>query len=291
MITARGTFFPQRTYLDVHRFSRCFQRTTGIRLFWGEMIAILQHDKPATAIPPFFDLSHIALLLDVDGTLLDLAARPDGVRVPEDLRIVLKQLSGCARCVLAFVSGRPVAQLDSLFSPLKLSLIGCHGAEMRILPESPVVRRAPLDDAIRSELHALAARFRGTLLEDKGFSIAIHYRAALEQKGALLTAVQEFVRAHAELEWLAGKAVIEFKQPGYDKATACAELLRHAPFAGRRPLFLGDDVTDEAVFRALPQFSGIGISVGRCMEGAQYMLDSPAAVRTWLRDLAAKGAR
>lgn len=236
---------------------------------------------------PAFDLAQIALLLDVDGTLLDLAARPDEVQVPEDIRAVLKDLSACTHCVVALVSGRPAAQLDALFSPVKLALIGCHGAEMRKAPNAPVCQRAPLNAEIRRGLYAFAADFPGTLLEDKRFSIAIHYRGAPALEAPLLAAANEFANAYGELELLAGKAVIEFKPRGYDKATACAELLAHPPFGGRTPVFLGDDVTDERVFHLLPEFSGIGISVGRPMQGAQYMLRSPAEVRSWLRELVA----
>lgn len=240
---------------------------------------------------PAIDLSQIALLLDVDGTLLDLAARPDEVHVPDDLRAVLKALCACPHCVVALVSGRPATQLDALFSPVKLALIGCHGAEMRQSPDAPVRQRAPLAAEIRRGLYALAAQFSGTLLEDKDFSIAIHYRGVPGLEAPLSAAAREFADANPELELLAGKAVIEFKPRGYDKATACAELLAHPPFAGRTPVFLGDDVTDERVFRVLPEFSGIGISVGRPMEGAQHMLRSPAMVRSWLRELIAGDAQ
>jgi trehalose 6-phosphate phosphatase len=234
---------------------------------------------------PTFDLSKIALLLDVDGTLIELAAKPDEVSVPEDLRSVLKVLSDCPHCALALVSGRPAAQLDALFAPLKLALAGCHGAEIRTAPDAPLAKRVPLDNGLRRDLYALASRFPGTLLEDKGYSIAMHFRANLALEAPLLAAANEFVALHPGLEVLAGKAVIEFKPKGYDKASACAELLQATPFAGRMPVFLGDDVTDEVVFRMLPEFSGIGISVGRTMEGAQYMLRSPAMVRSWLRKL------
>lgn len=238
-----------------------------------------------------FDLSRIALLLDVDGTLLDLVARPNDVQVPDDLRDVLKALAECAHCVLALVSGRATAQLDMLFSPVKLAVIGCHGAEIRGHPTAPVQSRAPLDETIRRELYALAAKFPGTLLEDKTYSIAIHYRGAPALEIPLTRAAGEFIAAHPTLEILAGKAVIEFKPRGYDKATACAALLANPPFRGRTPVFLGDDVTDERVFRVLSEFSGIGISVGRAMEGADYMLRSPAAVRAWLRELIARDCR
>jgi trehalose 6-phosphate phosphatase len=201
---------------------------------------------------------------------------------------VLKTLTECPHCVLALVSGRATAQLDALFSPVKLAVIGCHGAQIRSDPDAPVQCRAPLDANIRRDLYALAARFPGTLLEDKTYSLAVHYRGAPALETSLTRAAGEFVAAHPTLEILEGKAVIEFKPRGYDKATACAALIAHPPFRGRTPVFLGDDVTDERVFHVLPEFAGIGISVGRPMKGADYMLRSPAAVRAWLRDLAAR---
>jgi len=255
------------------------------------MIPNLKSVAPHSADISAFELSRIALLLDVDGTLLDLAARPDEVQVPEDLREVLKTLAECAHCALALVSGRSIAQLDALFSPAKLAVVGCHGAEMRSTPGASVQCRPPLDESIRRELYALAAKFPGTLLEDKTYSIAIHYRSAPALEASLKHAAGEFTAAQVALEILEGKAVIEFKPRGYDKATACAALLAHPPFRGRTPVFLGDDVTDERVFDVLPEFSGIGISVGRPMKGADYMLRSPAAVRAWLRELTASDGR
>lgn len=241
------------------------------------------------AAPPVhsFDLSKIALLLDVDGTLLDLAVSPDEVQVPEDLRAVMQRLSRCAHCAMALVSGRPIAQLDALFAPLKLAMVGCHGAEMRDSPDAPIRQRKALDDDIRRGLYALAAQFPGTLLEDKRYSIAIHFRKAPALEAPLSQAAETFVADHPTLERLDGKSVIEFKPRGYDKATACADLLEHLPFRGRVPVFLGDDITDERVFAVLPEFSGVGISVGGAMKGAQFVLRSPAAVRLWLRELAA----
>lgn len=240
---------------------------------------------------PSLQLSKIALLLDVDGTLLDLAALPDEVSVPWDLREALQALSNCGRCALALVSGRPAAQIDALFAPLKFAVIGCHGAEIRRGPQAQLQKRIPLEDGIRRPLYDLAARFSGTLLEDKGFSIAVHYRATPALEKPLRQAAHEFVAAHPTIELLAGKFVIEFKSRGYSKATACTELLKYPPFHGRTPVFLGDDVTDESVFRILSDFDGIGISVGRPMDGAQYMLQSPASVRSWLKDIAPESDR
>jgi trehalose 6-phosphate phosphatase len=241
------------------------------------------------AAPPVhaFDLAKIALLLDVDGTLLDLASRPDDVHVPEELRAALQKLTRSEHCALALVSGRPIAQLDSLFAPLKLAMIGCHGAEMRQQSNGTARRKEALAEDVRRDVYALAAQFPGTLLEDKRYSIALHYRGKSALQLPLMSAAEAFVDDRPDIEILGGKSVIEFKPRGYDKATACAELLSHVPFRGRVPVFLGDDVTDERVFRVLPEFSGVGISVGRAMEGAKFVLRSPAAVRLWLRELAA----
>jgi trehalose 6-phosphate phosphatase len=255
------------------------------------MIPNLKSVASHSAGIPAFDLDRIALLLDVDGTLLDLAARPDEVEVPDDLRAVLNSLAECSHCVVALVSGRSAAQLDALFAPARLPLIGCHGAEIRKHADAPVERRPPLGEDIRRDLHALAAGFPGALLEDKAHSIALHYRGAPALETPLARAADDFVAGRPSLEILEGKAVIEFKPRGYDKATACAALLANPPFRGRTPVFLGDDVTDERVFRVLPEFSGVGISVGRAMEGADYMLRSPAAVRAWLRELIARDSR
>ncbi len=256
-----------------------------------DMVPNTKPVAPHLAALPAFDLSRIALLLDVDGTLLDLAARPDEVQVPNDLREVLKSLTECRHCVLALVSGRSATQLDALFAPAKLPLIGCHGAEIRSTSDAPVQRRPPLDENIRRELYAIAQSFPGTLLEDKTYSIALHYRSAPSLETPLSRAANELIAHHPMLEILGGKAVIEFKPRGYDKATACTALLANPPFRGRIPVFLGDDITDERVFRILPEFSGIGISVGRAMQGADYMLRSPAAVRAWLRELIARDDR
>lgn len=245
-------------------------------------------DTALDRTPPVhaFNLFGIALLLDVDGTLLDLALRPNEVEVPQELCAVLKSLAECQHCVLALVSGRPVIQLDALFSPLKFSAIGCHGAELRESPDAPIKKRAGLGDKVRAELYALAAKFPGTQLEDKHYSIAIHYRSMPASEQPLSDAIEDLLQRHGGIELLAGKAVFEVKPQGYDKATACTALLKHPRFSGRKPVFLGDDITDERVFRIMPELGGIGISVGRPMDGAKYMLRSPAAVRSWLHELA-----
>lgn len=239
--------------------------------------------------PDSIDVTHTALLLDVDGTLLDLASTPDGVVVPRPLASTLRDLLAQSGGAVALVSGRTIATLDRLFGPLAMPAIGGHGAEMRLSSDGPVTKRrpAPLGARLRRQLHALAGIDPRLLVEDKLHSVAVHYRLVLEREDLLKREVEAIVAAdHAsEVESLFGKAVIEVKPKHFNKGTAVAELMTCEPFAGRTPLFIGDDTTDEAVFAILPELGGYGFSVGREMAGADGVFESPQAVRAWLARL------
>jgi trehalose 6-phosphate phosphatase len=242
---------------------------------------------------PSIDLATFAIFLDVDGTLLDIAAKPDAVRVPAPLRGVLQRLADRVDGALAFVSGRPIADLDRIFAPLKLPAAGGHGAELRTSGGGEVVRTgaARLDDRTRQLFAEVAELAPGILIESKPYSLALHYRQAPQIAARLRERVMEISgRLDGEaLEILPGKAVIEIKPQGFSKGTALRDLMRHPPFAGRRPLFIGDDKTDDAAFAVLPEFDGIGISVGGPAPGARYCLDMPEDVRSWLQRLAESG--
>jgi trehalose 6-phosphate phosphatase len=245
------------------------------------------------ALPaPAIDLDEVALLLDIDGTLLDLAPTPSEVSVPPALRQTLAGLLVRTGGALALVSGRPLAGLDLLFAPLELPAIGGHGVELRPaagVPAEPA-RTRDLDPRLQRKLAAIAGIGSGVLIEDKGYSLAVHYRLAPDKGEAVREMVAAVCASFPELplEILPGKAVVEVKPRGVDKATAVAELMRIAPFAGRRPVFVGDDVTDERVFPILPPLSGIGFSVGRRIDGADGWFDGPADVRAWLDGLLAR---
>ena len=235
------------------------------------------------------DLSQLAILLDVDGTLLDFAPTPREVFVSHALRETLGRLWERTGGAVAFVSGRPVNELDLIFSPLQLPAIGGHGAELRTIPgaapESP--RLPPLDPSVKRKFAAIAEAGPGIILEDKGYSLALHYRLAPHAERAIYEAVS-LIRAdlpNAPIEVLPGKCVCEIKHAGFTKATGVRELMTHAPFKGRRPFFIGDDVTDESVFAIMPDMDGLAFSVGRRAKGVAGHFDAPSDVREFLAHL------
>lgn len=235
------------------------------------------------------DIHAVAILLDVDGTVLDIAPTPGAVMVPVELMRVLARLSTAMCGALAFVSGRLIADLDGIFAPLRLPCVGAHGAEVR-LPDGSVMQFATtLAPDLVARLASLARAHAGVLVEDKGYSVAIHYRLAPELGPTILSEVRR-IRAEfpdQALELLPGKSVVEVKRPKFDKGTGVRALMAHEPFAERRPIFIGDDVTDEPCFEVVKDYGGVGLSVGRDIAGALGRFERPADVRRWLRRVAA----
>jgi trehalose 6-phosphate phosphatase len=243
-------------------------------------------DKSSAFLIP--DLRKCALLLDIDGTIVDIAPTPTAVRVTPSLRAVLPRLVDLTGGALALVSGRSLADIDRLFAPLRLAAVGGHGAELRPTHGGDADVRDPLglESALRRKLHAIAGD--GVVAEDKGYAVALHYRLAPEREAQVREAVDEICGEpwDTPIEILPGKAVIEIKHAGFSKATAVRELMARAPFRGRTPIFIGDDTTDETVFAILPELRGIGFSVGREVAGVAGRFDAPANVRAWLEKLA-----
>ena len=237
------------------------------------------------SIPP---LHRCALLFDIDGTLIDLAPTPDSVHVPADLRSTLQRLYELTGGALALVSGRNLDNIDMIFQPLWLPAIGAHGAEIRFSREGAPTRvDLRLDNHLKSRFAAIADLDPGILLEDKGHSLAIHYRLAPSCQAAIykaITAIRADLPA-APIEILAGKCVVEIKPVGFSKATAVRQLMARAPFAARHPVFLGDDVTDDTVFAIMPDLGGTAFSVGRRVPGLDGYFPTAASVRTWLSGL------
>ena len=230
-----------------------------------------------------------AILLDIDGTLLDLAPTPREVWVPPGLAKTLNRLLERTSGALALVSGRSLNDIDLIFAPELFPAVGGHGAEMRISQDSEAVatHAPPMDRELKRRLAAIAKLSPGILLEDKGYSLALHYRLAPHAEKAIYEAVS-LIRAdlpNAPIEVLPGKCVCEIKHSGFTKATGVLELMAHEPFKGRRPIFIGDDVTDEAVFGIMPDLGGLAFSVGRRATGVADHFDEPRDVREWLAHL------
>jgi trehalose 6-phosphate phosphatase len=234
-------------------------------------------------------LDRTAILLDIDGTLLDLAPTPREVWVPPGLAKTLNRLLVRTSGALALVSGRSLNDIDLIFAPEQFPAVGGHGAEMRISQDSEAVatHAPPMDRELKRRLAAIAKLSPGILLEDKGYSLALHYRLAPHAEKAIYEAVS-LIRAdlpNAPIEVLPGKCVCEIKHSGFTKGTGVLELMAHEPFKGRRPIFIGDDVTDEAVFGIMPDLGGLAFSVGRHATGVADYFDEPRDVREWLAHL------
>lgn len=233
----------------------------------------------------------VAVFLDVDGTLVPHEARPDDVAIDGPLRALLERLREATAGALALISGRSMADIDRLFSPARFALAGQHGAERRSV-DGTLHFHAPFSSRLR-EVSAALQRFvnghPGLLLEEKGASLALHYRAV----PALAAAAEDEMRRSLEalgdgFELQGGKFVFEVKPGGRDKGTAIAEFMAEAPFAGRRPVFVGDDLTDEFGFALVNRLGGDSVKVGAGPTAARWRLDDAEAVRQWL---AAIGAR
>src|SRR5256885_6984888 len=233
------------------------------------------------------DLDQSAILLDIDGTLLDLAPTPREVWVPPGLAKTLNRLLERTSGALALVSGRSLSDIDLIFAPEQLPAVGGHVEKRRISQDSEAVatHAPPMDRELKRRLAAIAKLSPGILLEDKGYSLALHYRLAPHAEKAIYEAVS-LIRAdlpNAPIEVLPGKCVCEIKHSGFTKASGVRELMAHDPFKGRQPIFIGDDVTDESVFAIMSDLGGLAFSVGRRAKGVADHFDEPCDVRAWLQ--------
>jgi trehalose 6-phosphate phosphatase len=247
----------------------------------------LDMERGETSLVP--DLRRCAILLDIDGTILDLAPSPQQVWVPTGLRQTLARLDALTGGAVALVSGRSLHDIDLIFSPLELAAIGGHGAELRARVGGKVLQRANLlPTALKRSLASLTELGPGILAEDKGYSLALHYRLAPDMGDTVHAAVHRICAdaAPSTIDILPGKFVVEIKQIGVSKATAVCELMTYPPFADRNPIFIGDDTTDEPVFGIISQFGGLGFSVGRIAPHVNGHFERPESVRAWLSRIA-----
>ncbi len=245
------------------------------------------------SLPPLPSIAadaNLALFLDVDGTLVEIAETPHAVVVPPFLRNTLNALSARLDGALALISGRSVRALDALFAPMCFAAAGVHGCERReangciLRPEIDTTRIA---DA-RAELAAWANEHPGTLLEDKGYALALHYRLAPHLESAALSEVESVLSRLGTHDLQRGKFVFELRPAGYSKGGAIEAFMSEAPFRGRTPVFIGDDVTDEDGFAVVNQLDGISMHVGDPAGSvARYHFANVDEVNNWLSTLSA----
>lgn len=234
--------------------------------------------------------SRTALFLDFDGTLVELAAQPELVEIPPGLTRTLATLQAQLGDALALVSGRGLPELDGFLAPLLLPSAGEHGALRRTADGS--LTSAPAADMQRvlQAAQGLLERHAGLRLEQKSRALSLHYRHAPELESLCLQVMREAVERSTGFELIQGKLVIDVKPLGFSKGTAIAAFMREAPFAGRLPLFAGDDVTDEAGFEAVQRMGGQAVKVGPGPTTARYRCASVGQLAAWLQHSASAAA-
>jgi trehalose 6-phosphate phosphatase len=227
------------------------------------------------------------LFLDIDGTLLDLAASPELVTVHGEVAARMPELASELDGAVALITGRAIMDADRLFPALSLPIAGQHGSERRAADGAIHRHRHPMPGfaQLRRELERFAARHDGVWLEDKGATLALHYR----QAPRLASHVHRTLRAQLAIgtggrAWRLqpGKGILEVQQEGRDKGTAIGEFMAEPPFHGRLPVFLGDDLSDEYGFATVTRMGGWSVKVGAGATRASYRLADVAAVRRWL---------
>lgn len=235
--------------------------------------------------PPLTLLAGASLFLDFDGTLVELASTPDGVRVEDELRSVLQRLQEKLSGRLALLSGRSLADVRGYLHPLEVAAGGSHGLELAHASEADVAVLPPpgLAEAIE-QLKQLASRHPGVIVETKPGGVAVHYRQA-PLAGALCQETATRIAAEIGMAVQLGKMVVELKHPSADKGQALKQFMAAAPFAGTVPVFIGDDLTDEDGFASARALGGAGVLVGtERSTHAIYRLGDVASVRRWLAE-------
>ncbi len=222
-----------------------------------------------------------AYLLDFDGTLVDIAPAPDQVVVDPNLAANLRALRTRAGGAVAIVTGRPIAQVDALLGDAVTAIAGEHGTALRHEPDGPITIAAlpHAPDAWAMAARAAVARHPGTLLEGKRHGFVLHYRANPAAGPALRASLAALLAEQPGFEIMAAKMAWELRPMGVSKATAVQAIMRHPPFTGRIPIFVGDDVTDEEGMDAARALGGVGLRVPE-------HFPTPADVRRWVAGLA-----
>ncbi|WP_422056453.1 trehalose-phosphatase [Sphingomonas sp.] len=254
------------------------------------MPELMEPNTAALLAPPPAHLADGAsLFLDFDGTLVEIAPRPDAVAVDGQLRNLIANLLKRFDGRVAIVSGRGAAEIDALFGGLDCPIAGSHGAELRGVAQAEMPERPAALDHVAARFHALADALPGLVVELKPLGVGLHYRG-IPAAEAEARALAEELAATTGLTLQRGKMVFELRAPG-DKGRAIAALMGAMPFAGSRPVFLGDDLTDEPGFATVARLGGAGVLVGPVRDTeAAYRLPDVMATLRWLEIIAEEAA-
>ncbi|HEX4500762.1 MAG TPA: trehalose-phosphatase [Scandinavium sp.] len=242
-------------------------------------------------VPPVLS-GNYAFFFDLDGTLADIKLHPDQVIIPEPIRLALHQLAQKQQGALALISGRSMVELDALAAPYQFPLAGVHGAERRDIKGQTHIVALPTSLAaeLSQWLSESMAALTGCEVENKGMAFALHYRQAPQHQQAIEQLAREAVSRFDGLALQPGKCVVEIKPIGINKGAAIKAFMQEAPFLSRQPVFVGDDLTDEAGFEAVNAAGGISVKVGQGKTHAQWRLASVADSHQWLLQLAQQHA-
>ena len=249
----------------------------------------LDTPRPARFVrpPPPSLGTDCALFLDIDGTLAELAELPDAVHIDREIAGALPRIAGELDGAVALVTGRAITSADRLLPGLRLPIAGQHGSERRDAAGA-IHLHAPVKATqarLRKLLQGLARRHPQLLLEDKGAAIALHYRSAPQLAAIVHRTLRRSLRNGADYAGYAlqaGKMLVEVRPEGRDKGTAIDDFMAEEPFAGRLPVFVGDDLTDEHGFAVVERLGGWTIKVGPGRTAARFRLADSAAVKRWL---------
>lgn len=234
--------------------------------------------------PPLAQLRQAALFLDLDGTLVPFAASPDAVRPDPVRNMLLARLGDRLHGRLAIISGRAIPDIDRVLDRSVIAVAGVHGMERRMASGSRVVPPAhPKVGNAHDAFSEFAATQPGLLLENKGYSVALHYRGA-PASGPAVRALAQRLAAQTGLTLQEGVMVAELRTPGADKGEAIRAFMAEKPFLDAHPVFIGDDLTDEHGFAAVTELGGTAILAGPLRAtSAAWRLDDAAAVLDWLK--------
>ena len=248
----------------------------------------MQDQSGSYVAPALENPDQVALFLDLDGTILDIAQAPTEVTTPPGLVQALRRLQDKLDGAVAILTGRRIEDMDRLLAPLRLPAAGVHGGEFRLDPEGAVeIGRVEVPARLVEAVKDFAASIPGLLFEHKGISIAVHYRAVPQMQPVLEAGLRRLLDHHAGLELSHGRRVFELVPEGTTKGTALARLMRSPRFRERMPVVIGDDKPDEAALAAAAKLGGLGLKVaGEHFSSGGAHFKGPGEVRRWLHDLA-----